>query len=604
MDEKKQFNVIVLICDGLTYDMVRDRPGHTSPMTFVKSLKNRSLWCTEAYSQGPYTEAGLKGIVYGKSPLEGGAYYVEHIGWEDSIFKAFRTAGYDLFTQYYASCLPPEVLKEGAYSYATKYGNPMYSRYLRSKLDYYRPIWKNGQITKEDYIVIKRLLQRHFDSIFALYSSDYDKNDFTGQYTPFNTGDEACLKRISSGVEHFKIEKERFLSCAEDYIDSIFENYDTCFLLNGANWNAAPYKEEIRAQKQWLTDNYAALFKKIEKENVKLHLKNNIPDRENIRNHFKLCLHKKTMKRGLEFFAREIQFLVQHQKSEALQSDLQQMASSAGTLIDQFIQWHEQRESERPYFSYFHFNEFHRPALFITHETDDYNRLTKDLKDAEQMLENLPADYKGDFRFDLAAQYLDHCIERIFDFLQEKNELDNTIIVITSDHGSSNCGETARFTSVNHFFKEQYHTPLIVYGYTHEILDDFIQSYDIPVTLAKICGIKPHKSWKGSPIGVKRRSYASVEYTGTGVSDIRRRPVLFGYRDKDRSYVVSGMVSKNPNIDQMGIHEYYNLQKDPLEIHNLVNTLSEQQKKECKAFFCNRLRELYDDYDEYLSSIR
>ena len=74
-------NVIFLVCDGLTYNMLVDKKGHPSPMPFVKSLMGDCLWCTEAYSHGPYTESAIKSVLHGIMPLEFGGYFVEHTSW-------------------------------------------------------------------------------------------------------------------------------------------------------------------------------------------------------------------------------------------------------------------------------------------------------------------------------------------------------------------------------------------------------------------------------------------------------------------------------------------------------------------------------------------
>ena len=600
---KNKPNVIMLVCDGLTYNMLKNCPSHMSPMRFTTSLKNNTLWCTEAYSQGPYTEAALKGTIYGKSPLEDGGYYVEQIGWDDSIFKFFKKNGYDLFTHYYASCIPPETLKFGDYSYCTKFANPMYGSYIRSKLDYYRLIWQKNELNINDYFIIFRLLERHFESIFTLYSNEYTGHDYTAEYTPFDNYDRSYLSRVKNGIEKFELEYKKFSINKKEYVNYIFENYDTCFLLNESNWNAANFKKTICDQKKWLISNYYDFIKEIDKKNTDYFLKNNLPSRKNTINNFKKIFNKNHSRDGLEFFARQFQCAFQKDKKIVFKTNLQQICNSAGALVNQFIGWHQGRKSNNPYFAYFHFDEFHRPTKFISHESLDYNSISEEMIKAKNYVDSLNYNYKGDIHFDLAAQYLDTSIENIFSFIKNQNELENTIFIITADHGSSNCGETARFTSTNNFFKEQYHIPLIIYGVKPKIINDFVQSKDIPPTLAKICGFNKEKRWRGIPIGENKREYVTVEYAGSGVPDLSRRPVLFGYRDSTKSYVVSGMISSKPDIDKMQILEFYNLIDDPNEIENIVNKLSDNQKYIYKKFFENRLVELYDNNKNYLNKL-
>lgn len=283
--------------------------------------------------------------------------------------------------------------------------------------------------------------------------------------------------------------------------------------------------------------------------------------------------------------------------------NFQQISTSAGGFVDQFIGWHEDRDSLNPYFTYLHFDEFHKPLAFISHESLDYGKLKGEFKAASDYVDELPKDYKGNVGFDLAAQYLDICIKRLFDYLKEKNELENTIIAITADHGSSNCGETDRFTSTNHFFGEQYHVPVVIYGAGNCEITGFVHGADIPATLLQLSKIEKPNSWCGCSMLEMTHEYTTVEYAGSGVSDIYRKPVLFGYRDREKSYVVSGHINKSPDTSNLTLCEYYDLIKDPFEIENIVNKLSKEKANQYKAFFLNRVSALWENYETYISSL-
>jgi|GEM_PF-4758694 len=595
-------NVLLIVCDGLTYNMLVDLDGHSSPMPFVKSLKKNSIWCTEAYSHGPYTESAIKSVLHGKMPLESGGFFVEHIDWEDSVFKQYKESGYDLFTTMSLSFIPPEVTTEGAFSYNLK-ANPMFSRYLRGKLDYYHNIWKKETITEGDLKVIKRLLDRTFESIFIVYRKTNVECDFTGEYTPFEKNDSGFLRREASGLLEIQKEYEKYISNKDEYITNLFNSYETSKIINDFDWDGSRYSKTAVDQKEWIKTNYSSFFKEIKKKNRALYLKNHFPSIKNINRHLKLLFNSSRRKEGIEFFGRLFLTINRFDSSKMLDINLPQVYTSAGCFVDQFIDWRKKKKTNHPFFAYFHFDEFHRPLSFISHETNDYDRLNNEFLLAQEYVKNVPRNYHGVLGFDLAAQYLDCSIERLFTYLRDNNEADDTIVVITADHGSSNCGETERFTCTNHFYKEQYHIPIIITGGQPRVVSRFVNGIDLLPTLNELTGVPCHSSWSGVSFLHLTHDFTTVEYTGGGVPDLLRRPVKFGYRDATKSFVVEGIINKSPNSDSFRLLEYYDLQKDPNEINDISKKLDYERVEYCKSFFIERLKYLYYDYYDYLNQL-
>lgn len=597
-------NVIFIVCDGLTYNMLEDKKNHVSPMPFLKSLRNNCLWCTEAYAHGPYTEAAIKSVIHGKMPLESGGYYVEHTKWDDSVFKAFKDLDYDLFTSFFISYIPPEVTENDVFSYNTLKANPMFSRYFKGKLDYYFDIWKNNELSSKDIIILKRFLDRTFESIFMVYGEMGHKRECSGEFTPYYCNDEDFAQRETYGLKQLREEYKKYSSDKDGYIFNLFENYNASRLVTDFDWDGSVYDEPIKAQKKWIDKEYTELFKTIKRKNRRLYIRNHFPSANNIFNHTKYLLSPQNRKRGIEFFGRLYMSVNSFDTSKMTGVDLPQICTSAGCFVDQFIDWREKKKTDnKPYFTYLHFDEFHRPLSFISHETKDYSRLRQEFCLAQKYVSTLSKEYEGVVGFDLAAQYIDYSIHRLFEYLKNNGELDNTIIVITADHGSSNCGETERFTCTNHFFREQYHIPLIIYGGDSRTISGFVHGVDLLPTIAEMVGFPCNESWCGDSILHATHDYTTVEYTGSGVSDLLRRPVKFGYRDKEKSFVVEGMVNSSPDAKDVKLLEYYDLVCDPNEITNISGKISTDKVKFCKTFFLDRLKYLYYDYNQYLKEI-
>ena len=62
-------------------------------MRFEKPQRDQSGWCKNAYSQGQYTEAAIKGLLYGKIPLENGGIILSLLLGMIAHLKTIMTQG-------------------------------------------------------------------------------------------------------------------------------------------------------------------------------------------------------------------------------------------------------------------------------------------------------------------------------------------------------------------------------------------------------------------------------------------------------------------------------------------------------------------------------
>ena len=99
--------------------------------------------------------------------------------------------------------------------------------------------------------------------------------------------------------------------------------------------------------------------------------------------------------------------------------------------------------------------------------------------------------------YDREIAYIDNKISEIIDFLKVSNLYDNTLIVITSDHGE-HFGEYGLWSHVASLHKEVLHVPLIIkypkgIEYVKEV-SQYTQSVDIYPTVMNIANIENDKS--------------------------------------------------------------------------------------------------------------
>ena len=97
--------------------------------------------------------------------------------------------------------------------------------------------------------------------------------------------------------------------------------------------------------------------------------------------------------------------------------------------------------------------------------------------------------------YDMMSQ-IDVCVGHIIQALKDAGIYDDTIIIVTSDHGGKNKGHGG-------FTIEELESPFIAFGKGikkgYEIPDPMMQ-YDVPATFAHILGLKIPAAWRGRPM--------------------------------------------------------------------------------------------------------
>jgi len=150
-----------------------------------------------------------------------------------------------------------------------------------------------------------------------------------------------------------------------------------------------------------------------------------------------------------------------------------------------FIDWLDKRDTTLSFFSYLFYNASHRSYTY----PDDFdkfkpsnkspNYLTVGKKDAVSLMNS----YKN------AIYFEDNEVGKILRKLQEKNLFENTVVVITGDHGEE-FYETGFWGHTSAFSKYQTQVPLILYipGKEHKIITKLTSHLDVVPTMFELLG--------------------------------------------------------------------------------------------------------------------
>jgi N-sulfoglucosamine sulfohydrolase len=177
----------------------------------------------------------------------------------------------------------------------------------------------------------------------------------------------------------------------------------------------------------------------------------------------------------------------------------------------------DETKAEKPFCFWLGAKEPHRG-----YEKDAWKKAGRKLADAE-----VPPFYpdndtiRGDL-LDYAneVEWYDTHIGRALQSLEEKGLMDNTLIVVTSDHGMP-------FPRVKgQIYEEGFHVPLIAFWkgviQPGRVVDDFVSFPDVAPTFMEVAGLNPHE-----------------QMTGKSFLDLLRSPKS-GWIDPERDHVLLG----------------------------------------------------------------
>ena len=93
-------------------------------------------------------------------------------------------------------------------------------------------------------------------------------------------------------------------------------------------------------------------------------------------------------------------------------------------------------------------------------------------------------------------KFIDECVQRIVDATKEAGIYDDTVFVLTADHGGIDKGHGGMTL-------DEMLSPFVVFGKGIKqgfVMTDAMMQYDVPATVAYILGVTPPQAWIGRPM--------------------------------------------------------------------------------------------------------
>lgn len=257
----------------------------------------------------------------------------------------------------------------------------------------------------------------------------------------------------------------------------------------------------------------------------------------------------------------------------------------ASDINSAFLSWLDDRRG-RPFFVFLNYLDAHSPYLSPEH----YHTLFMDRQQRvreKQDSFNPPATYDGSGEtielwiagYDGALNYLDAELGKLFDELRSRNLLDNTLVVITSDHGEAFGEHDNLFQHGHSLYRELIHVPLII-RFPRKVpagltISPPVSLRDVPRTITSLAVPGASSVFPGESLAAFWSAEGSKMYS-------ERKPLLAEVSGREGVHeampISKGWVKSliTPQwhfiIYESGRVELYDIKQDPKEIRNLAYT--------------------------------
>lgn len=250
---------------------------------------------------------------------------------------------------------------------------------------------------------------------------------------------------------------------------------------------------------------------------------------------------------------------------------------SGGYLIKKLCDWIGTDHGSRPFLAWVHTVDVHEQNCWSYDVAGEPDRLATEASAHRELLRRIAARggaYGGNPVYDLSVRYTDLQVERLFRFLESSGRLDDTLVVLTADHGHNSTAWPVRpvYHVAEEFYDDLYHVPVgfVGAGTAAREWSGLASSLDIGATVLGLAGLPVPASFRGQDLskpGAGGRSHVLAEHMGRGLCDLKLKPVKLCVRTPTAKLVYEVEPTQAP--DGGVVRHYYNLAEDPQELVNL-----------------------------------
>jgi arylsulfatase A-like enzyme len=278
----------------------------------------------------------------------------------------------------------------------------------------------------------------------------------------------------------------------------------------------------------------------------------------------------------------------------------------ADHISSSFLDWLRHRRPDRPFFAYLNYFDAHEPYIPPTSFAGRFGIRPQSPRDYQFLLDyGNPGWRKIQNRdlwmardcYDDCIAFLDDRLGRLLDQLQGQGLLQDTLVIVTSDHGES-FGDHGVFLHGNNVLLDEVAVPLVILSPdapANRIVSEPVSLRDLPATVVDQLGLSadspfPGHSlagcWSSTPKGGAPRITPALSEHATETAFLPQSERSLVRRDVQMSLVAQG---RQYIRNGFGVEALYDLNRDPTESVNLIDS---DEGKPAVAVFRRRLLDI------------
>lgn len=547
-------NVILIVADSLCYD-----DNLEDNLTFLSKHSDYTYKFNQYFTEAPFTEAAIIPLITSSRVLDYEGYLYNLADRERNINTTFKQLGYTTFNSlyFYPNTFP---FFKDVDNYVYSDAVSVFSHISDFRLKYYRNKYKNNELSNEHKTQLLKLFESFFKTS-TKYFKDFDSNHTSTrlitQYVKINEYNDSVREEYFKIKTDYENDKELFLEKLLKGNYSIFTSTDIDVIKSKEFYELS---DELNSfiRKRFVKNVFRAI--KYNKENRSLSvLKYMLNNQEGKLNTLK-------------------EWLV---RINNYGKDYSYNRLSAEVMLNDHFDYLKKIKGDLN-FSYIHINENHNPFNFLSYETGSVYEDFKDISSKENRDKTF---------YEYTKVYLNNQLKKYIDKIENELGLEDTLIILTADHGSSNTSTVYRDVNVMNFQDELFHIPLFMISkkLQRREIENYGSSSQFTSTLLDVMGIEDDFV-ESESILKNNKEYVIFEYFGPGTPDFTERNKLMCVRGRKYKIEYEVYVSNEYKITAI-----YDLVKDPKEIKNIINDETIFNNKEIQkmnVYLENRLKKL------------
>jgi arylsulfatase A-like enzyme len=253
-------------------------------------------------------------------------------------------------------------------------------------------------------------------------------------------------------------------------------------------------------------------------------------------------------------------------------------------INDAFLHWLSQRRPDRPYFAFLNYFDAHQPYIPEPEYVGRFGRRPQPPWDDQLLLDLWPPPDPRLLRprdhelvrdcYDDCLAFLDKQLGRLLLELRRQGQLENTLVIVTSDHGEA-FGEHGIFGHSTSVYLDQVAVPLVMLGPgvpPGRAVSEAVSLRDLPATVLDVLGLADGAPLPGRSLAALWRPGSTPAAISPALSEIVHATPFLPQRGLRRGRMAMSLVTRDRHYIRHagGVEELYDVRTDPFDARNLA----------------------------------